>query len=168
MARIDLYQLDDFADDFAPNKVDGSVPLWDGVNEQFTPSTSMPNKVLYHNQPTDVSTTGTTFVTQHTHTFTALPAGLYKLSWMFTFWTSSGSSMLEVRVRAGSTDLYPVNFYESNGSSSSNFRGIRNAWQYYNHAGGDLTMTLELRRQESFFGTVYVVDSTFEAMKIIA
>jgi len=166
MAKIDLYQLDEFDQDFAVNKVDGSVPVWDGTNSQFTPSTSMPPKVLSHNEPTDVSTTGTTFLTQHSYTFASLPAGTYKLSWMFTFRTSKENTMLEVRVRAGGVDLYPINFYESNMNEQVDFRGIRTAWQYYVHAGGNLTMTLELRRQQQS-GTVYVEDSTFEAMKII-
>lgn len=101
MSRIDLYQLDDFNDDFAPNKVDGSVPVWDGVNSRFKPL-PYPTGVFgtefqkFESQGLTV-TSSTSFINKISGTTSVLPVGTYRAVISFNWNSSSISDNIFVR-----------------------------------------------------------------------
>ena len=120
MSRIDLYQLDDFNGDFAPNKVDGSVPVWDGVNSQFKP---LPYSVFGQNHHFDdyvatANTTSSSFQTYRTWNTPTIPAGVYRVFAAAIITTNSPSVYLELEVKADTVNVFPLNVYMGSGNTT--------------------------------------------------
>jgi len=126
MARIDLYQLDDFADDFAPNKVDGSLPVWDGANSRFKPLpyiTSTFSPVVYRNEnATPSSTSSTSFISRHSYTSPSVPAGTYKITYGFVYKTAAATTYLEVNTKENSVNLQTPDFKEGQANAAAAHR----------------------------------------------
>lgn len=120
MARIDLHQLDDFAVDFAPNKVGGSIPVWDGVNEQFTP---LPYSVFGQNHEYDdyvatASTSSAVFQTYRTWDTSVIPVGVYRVFAAAVITTNSPTVYLELEVTADAVNVFPLNVYMGSGNAT--------------------------------------------------
>jgi hypothetical protein len=118
MSRIDLYQLDEFNNDFAPNKLDGDVPMWDGANSQFKPVVRFGNSYLSTCVETPISTSSTTFQQAAVLTTPVLPIGTYAIFFCGLIQTGNTSASIELRIRENELSLLPVNIQVSTTNAS--------------------------------------------------
>jgi hypothetical protein len=168
MSRIDLFQLDEFNDDFAVNRVADSVPVWDGPNNRFKP---LPyptgfSPVFYRNENAVSSgTSSTTFVSRHTYTSPSVPAGTYKITYGVIFKTPSASAYLVVNTKENSVDLHTPDFQETTAAAAAN------AWRTWTAVvtvatARALSFNMTYRRQGGS-GTVTIDRSFFVIERVL-
>jgi hypothetical protein len=109
MSRIDLYQLDDFNENFAPNRKHGDIPMWDDTNGEFVPIVRFGNNFFSECVDTPISTSGTQFITAISATTPEVPIGKYSVTYCGLVGLSGGNARMEIRPLENNQSLLPVN-----------------------------------------------------------
>lgn len=153
MARIDLYQLDEFNDDFSPNVVGGDIPVWDAItnNGQFTPKNIWEiifGQYYYHYKGTNVTSTNSpspAFTLHETYTTPdTLPAGTYRIACFFVFSTANTQSAVEAYLTANGTNLCDQNFIEAGSIAADGTRQIAGSTFFFHTLASPAALTVNL------------------------
>lgn len=174
MARIDLYQLDEFDNDFAPNKANLDLPMWDGANNQFTPKNIWEilfGNYYYRYKGTNVTQTNTTspnFTLHETYTTpVSLVPGTYRIACFFVFSTASTQSAVEAYITANGTNLCDQNFVEAGSIAGDGTRQIAGSTFFYYTLATSTPLTLGLYiARAGNPGNVTAYGANFEIMRI--
>lgn len=171
MARIDLYQLDEFDQDFAPNKVARSVPMWDSVNNQFTPaylskSQHFGEEFQYTHTTTDVETTTTTPAIYLEWNTASLPIGTYLLFVQVSWRTSNNSTLLAMDLLKDGVSLFDHPQVASVGSNNNDVRAYVNGEGIFTvTTPGVVNFKINYSRKGAT-GTVYIFSGYIRIFRI--
>lgn len=122
MARIDLYQLDDFNDNFAPNKRNGDVAMWSTTSNEFVPIARFGNHYYRNRKDTPFSTSSTGFQIAHEYeTPNVVPVGLYHVYWYGLLQTGNNQATIEAEVRENNVRLLTNNIQIATRNLSENW-----------------------------------------------
>ena len=171
MAKIDLYQLDDFNDDFAPNRVDRSIPMWDGQNNQFTPkyfgkAPHFGEEFQYFQTTDDVSTNGKEPQTYFSWNTSVLPVGMYVVFTQICWRTSNVSSLLILDLLKNDVSLFDHPQVESVSSNNNSVRSYVNGEGLFEVTTPAVVNFKVKHAREGSSGTVYLYNGYIRVFRI--
>lgn len=171
MSRIDLYQLDDFNEDFAPNRFDMAVPVWDETGGQFKPvrfpkSPFFGDEYQFTASQTDVATSSTVPQIYLNWNTTVLPAGQYELFVQICWSTRNVTSSLEMDLLRNDVSLFDDKQNDSTANNSPEARSYVNGLAIIEVAApASLNLKLTYRRLGST-QTVYIWNGLIRLFRI--
>jgi len=171
MSRIDLYQLDEFNNDFVVNKGFRSVPMWDTASNQFTPvylgkAQSFGEEFQYVQTTVDVETTSTQAETYIDWNTAPLPAGTYLVLAQVCWRTSNNSTLLAMDLLRDGVSLFDHPQVEASGSNSNLVRSyVSGEGLFTVVTHGPVNFKLTYRR-EGATGTVYLFNGYIRIYRV--